>query len=448
MTATLEPLASETRTPPQDANAEQIVLGAMMLSPDAIADVSDTLTANDFYRPAHTTIYNAITHLYGSSQPVDFTSVNARLIDTGDILRVGGSTYLHDCVHTVPTAANAGYYAGIVRDRAVRRRIIEAATRSIQLAYGGDGSDATTILDRAQQAMFDVAPQRTSDGLAHARDIIQSAFDFIEAAKNRDGATIGVPTGFKDLDRLLNNLQAGQVVVAAGRPGLGKSTFAADVVRHNAIRLGNACAIFTLEMSKQEMMLRLLSAEAAVPIHSMRSGFLGDHDWAKLAKHSGPISDAPLHIDDTPGLTLMDLRAKCRRLKQRHDLKLIVVDYLQLMTMHKRVESRQQEVAEISRGLKLLAKENDCPLIAVSQLNRGPEQRTDKRPMLSDLRESGSVEQDADIVIFVHRDEKYDKESPRSGEADFIVAKNRFGPEDTVTVSAQLHVSRFVDMAI
>jgi len=258
----------------------------------------------------------------------------------------------------------------------------------------------------------------------------------------------GVPTGFSDLDRLLNGLHPGQLIIVAGRPGLGKSTVSMDFARNAAIRSNCASAIFSLEMSKIEMVMRLLSAEARVPLHVLRSGQLTDDDWSKLARRMGEISEAPIFVDDTPSMNLMEIRAKARRLKQRHNLKLLVVDYLQLMTSPKRTESRQQEVADLSRGLKLLAKEIECPVIAVSQLNRGPEQRTDKRPQLSDLRESGSIEQDADVVILLHRDDYYDKESPRAGEADFIVAKHRNGPTDTVTVAAQLHLSRFVDMAI
>ncbi|HEY6114675.1 MAG TPA: replicative DNA helicase, partial [Candidatus Dormibacteraeota bacterium] len=263
-----------------------------------------------------------------------------------------------------------------------------------------------------------------------------------------DGTLSGVPTGFIDMDRLLTGLQPGQVVIVAGRPGLGKSTVAMDVVRNAAIRAGMPSAFFSLEMSKVEMTMRLLSAEARVPLHNLRSGQLTDDDWTKLARRIGEITEAPIFMDDTPNMGLAEIRSKARQLKKRHNLRLLVVDYLQLMSSPKKTESRQQEVSEISRGLKLLAKEIECPIIAVSQLNRGPEQRTNKTPQLSDLRESGSIEQDADIVVLLHRDDYYDKESARAGEADFIVAKNRNGATDTVTVAAQLHLSRFVDMAV
>jgi replicative DNA helicase len=775
------------RTPPQDNAAEQCVLGGMLLSKDAIADVVEILKGHDFYRPNHATIYDAILDLYGRGEPADPITVAAALADSGDLGRVGGAPYLHTLIASVPTAANAAYYARIVGERAVLRRLVEAGTRIVQLGYGasrdGVGRDVDDVVDLAQQAVYDVTERRVSEDFAVLADMLQPTLDEIEAVGAQGGVMTGVPTGFTDLDRLLNGLHPGQLIIVAGRPGLGKalaldtplptpdgwttmgevktgdrllgadgrpttvvrafdvmhgrpclevefsdgaaivadadhlwktrtrsarrygkaptitttaeiaatlryqsadqrlnhsvtncgpldlpsadlplppyalgvwlgdghsagarytsddpeiaayieadglivrlqtrrtyamgvpavpvgrilrtmgvldnkhipanylrasegqrrallaglldtdgtvaptgnvqfavtskrlaedvhelvvslgyrcsvittvvggrtaessttytlnfstadevfrlerkkiahkercrtnnltrtgsryivdvrpvpsvpvrcvtvdnddhlylagrsmipthnSTAAMDFARSASVRNNLASAIFSLEMSKVEIVMRLLAAESRVPLHVLRSGQLSDDDWTKLARRMGEISEAPLFVDDTPNMNLMEIRAKARRLKQRHELKLIVVDYLQLMTSPKRVESRQQEVADLSRGLKLLAKEVDCPVIAVSQLNRGPEQRTDKRPQLSDLRESGSIEQDADVVILLHRDDYYDKESPRAGEADFIVAKHRNGPTDTVTVAAQLHFSRFVDMAI
>jgi replicative DNA helicase len=439
------------RTPPQDVAAEQCALGGMLLSKDAIADVVEILRVSDFYRPAHATIFEAILDIYGRGEPADAITVAAALHDSGNLARVGGAAYLHTLIASVPTAANASYYAKIVSERAVLRRLIEAGTRIVQLGYGsvaGSGRDTDDLVDLAQQAVYEITERRVSEDFAALAEILQPTLDEIEAVGAQGGVMSGVPTGFSDLDRLLNGLHAGQLIIVAGRPGLGKSTASMDFARHSAIRANQAAAIFSLEMSKVEIVMRVLSAEARVPLHVLRSGQLSDDDWTKLARCMGEISDAPLFVDDTPNMNLMEIRAKARRLKQKHDLKLIVVDYLQLMTSPKRTESRQQEVADLSRGLKLLAKEVECPVIAVSQLNRGPEQRTDKRPQLSDLRESGSIEQDADVVILLHRDDYYDKESPRAGEADFIVAKHRNGPTDTITVAAQLHLSRFVDMAI
>jgi replicative DNA helicase len=439
------------RTPPQDVAAEQCVLGGMLLSKDAIADVVEILRSHDFYQPRHAMIFDTILDLYGRGEPADSITVAAALVDAGDIGRVGGVAYLHTLIASVPTAANASYYARIVSERAVLRRLIEAGTRIVQLGFGsaaGGGRDADDIVDLAQQAVYDVTERRVSEDFARLSELLQPTLDEIETVGSQGDAMTGVPTGFTDLDRLLNGLHPGQLIIVAGRPGLGKSTAAMDFARNASVRHNLPSAVFSLEMSKVEIVTRLLSAEARVPLHILRSGQLSDDDWTKLARRMGEISEAPLYVDDTPNMNLMEIRAKARRLRQRHDLKLVIVDYLQLMTSPRRVESRQQEVAELSRGLKLLAKEIDCPVIAVSQLNRGPEQRTDKRPQLSDLRESGSIEQDADVVILLHRDDYYDKESPRAGEADFIVAKHRNGPTDTITVAAQLHLSRFVDMAI
>jgi replicative DNA helicase len=439
------------KTPPQDVAAEQCVLGGMMLSKDAIADVVEILRSSDFYRPVHATVYDAVIDLYGRGEPADAITVAGTLESAGDLARIGGAPYLHTLISTVPTAANAAYYARIVSERAVLRRLVEAGTKIVQLGYGsaaGSGRDVDDIVDMAQQAVYDVTERRVSEDFAILADMLQPTLDDIEAKGEQGGVMTGVPTGFGDLDRLLNGFQPGQLIIVAGRPGLGKSTASMDFARNASVKHNLASAIFSLEMSKIEIVMRLLSAEARVPLQNLRSGQLSDDDWTKLARRMGEISEAPIFVDDTPNMNLMEIRAKARRLKQRHDLKLIVVDYLQLMSSPKKTESRQQEVAELSRGLKLLAKEVECPVIAVSQLNRGPEQRTDKRPQLSDLRESGSIEQDADIVILLHRDDYYDKESPRAGEADFIVAKHRNGPTDTITVAAQLHLSRFVDMAM
>ncbi|MEU8816352.1 replicative DNA helicase [Actinoplanes sp. NPDC048796] len=439
------------KSPPQDVAAEQGVLGGMLLSKDAIADVVEILKTHDFYRPVHSTIFDVILDLYGRGEPADALTVAAALADSGDLQRIGGVPYLHTLIESVPTAANASYYARIVGERAILRRLVNAGTKIVQLGYGANGNggrDVDDIVDLAQQAIYDVTEKRVSEDFASIGDMLQPTVDEIEAIGAAGGGMAGIPTGFSDLDRLLNGLHPGQLIIVAGRPGLGKSTASMDFARNAAIRSNCASAIFSLEMSKIEMVMRLLSAEARVPLHVLRSGQLTDDDWAKLARRMGEISEAPIFVDDTPNMNLMEIRAKARRLKQRHNLKLLVIDYLQLMSSPKKTESRQQEVSELSRGLKLLAKEIECPVIGVSQLNRGPEQRTDKRPQLSDLRESGSIEQDADVVILLHRDDYYDKESPRAGEADFIVAKHRNGPTDTITVAAQLHLSRFVDMAI
>jgi replicative DNA helicase len=734
------------RTPPQDLAAEQSVLGGMLLSKDAIADVVEVVRGHDFYRPAHELVYEAILDLYGRGEPADAVTVSAELQKRGELGRVGGAPYLHTLLQSVPTAANAGYYARIVRETAVLRRLIEAGTKIVQLGYAGDG-DADDIVDAAQAEVYNVTDKRTSEDYLPLSAIMEGTLDEIEAIGSRGGEMVGVPTGFADFDELTNGLHAGQMIVVAARPAVGKalaldtplatptgwttmgevrvgdqllgadgrpttvvaatevmtgrpcfevefadgtvlvadaehqwvteaaglgrgirttqelaasmqtarpadaglqhavrttsplqlptdptalapytyghllanavrpaeasdesrlrladeraelaapprlpgldvdglriataylrgseaqrrallagvidhvadvtprgcvrvaglgdglaadladlvvglgfqcrpiptatgveltfcadddvfgveskallhklrrqdrsdddvravvdvrrvagvpvrcvevdnadhlylagramvpthnSTLGLDIARSAAIKNNMATCIFSLEMGRNEITMRLLSAEARVPLHHMRTGRLTDDDWTRLARRMGEVSNAPLFIDDSPNMSMMEIRAKCRRLKQRHDLKLVIIDYLQLMSSGKKVESRQQEVSEFSRAIKLLAKELEVPVIAISQLNRGSEQRTDKKPQMSDLRESGSIEQDADMVVLLHREELYERESPRAGEADFIVAKHRNGPTATITVAFQGHYSRFVDMA-
>ena len=435
------------RTPPQDTAAEQSVLGAMLLSKDAIADVVEVVRAGDFYKPAHQTLYDTILDLYGRGEPADAVTVAAELTRVGEIGRIGGAPYLYTLVSGVPTAANAAYYARIVAERAILRRLVEAGTRIVQMGYAGDG-DIDQVVDRAQAEVYDVTERRTSEDYLPLSGLMQGTLEELEAIEGRGGAMAGVPTGFQGLDQLTNGLHPGQLVVLAARPAIGKSTAGLDFARSASIKHGLTSAIFSLEMSRNEIVTRLLSAEAQIPLHNMRAGKMSESEWNRLVAKMGSVNDAPMFIDDSPNLTMMEIRAKCRRLRQRHDLKLVVIDYLQLMTSGKRVESRQVEVSEFSRHLKLLAKELEVPVVAISQLNRSAEQRTDKKPMLSDLRESGSIEQDADMVILLHREDFYERESPRAGEADFIVAKHRNGPTSTITVAFQGHYSRFVDMAI
>ncbi|OBK16914.1 replicative DNA helicase [Mycobacterium asiaticum] len=436
------------RQPPQDLAAEQSVLGGMLLSKDAIADVLERLRPGDFYRPAHQNVYDAILDLYGRGEPADAVTVAAELDRRGLLRRIGGAPYLHTLISTVPTAANAGYYAGIVSEKALLRRLVEAGTRVVQYGYAGaDGADVAEIVDRAQAEIYEVADRRTSEDFVPLEDLLQPTMDEIDAIASNGGMSRGVPTGFTELDEVTNGLHPGQMIIVAARPGVGKSTLGLDFMRSCSIKHRMASVIFSLEMSKTEIVMRLLSAEAKIKLADMRSGRMNDDDWTRLARRMSEISEAPLFIDDSPNLTMMEIRAKARRLRQKANLKLVVVDYLQLMTSGKKVESRQIEVSEFSRHLKLLAKELEVPVVAISQLNRGPEQRTDKKPMLSDLRESGSLEQDADMVILLNRPDAFERDDPRGGEADFILAKHRNGPTKTVTVAHQLHLSRFANMA-
>lgn len=431
------------RIPPNDTAAEQCVLGGMLLSADAIGQVVEFLRTVDFYRPAHATIYDAILTLYNRGEPVDPMTVTAALARTGDTERTGGAPYLHTLVNTVPVAANAGYYARRVRELSDQRHLIALGTRITQIGFEGPRDTDDNPLDRAGALFFDAVAGRTTGGVVSPAALVRETLEEIGS-----DVQAGLMTGFADLDRLLNGLHPGQLLIIAGRPGMGKSVIGMDIARSVALRQGHAVQVCNLEMSRVEVMKRVLSAETRIPFIRLRDESLAPHEWAQLTERGGAISEAPLFVDDSPGQTLTTIRASARRMKQRHNIKLIVVDYLQLMTSGRRVESRQQEVSDLSRGLKLLAKELEVPVVAISQLNRGPEQRTDKRPQLSDLRESGSLEQDPDVVILLHRDDYYDKESPRAGEADFIVAKHRNGPTDTITVAAQLHTMRFVDMAI
>ena len=709
------------RMPPHDVAAEQCVLGGMLLSKDAISDVVEVIRPVDHYRPAHQLVHEAILDLYARGEPADPITVANELTRRGELARIGGAPYLHTLIASVPTAANAGYYARIVRERAILRRLVEAGTRIVQLGYVGDG-DADELVDRAQAEVFSVTDRRIAEDYHSLSEIMPGALEEIEAIGAHGGGISGVPTGFADLDSLTNGLHPGQMVVIAARPAVGKalaldtplptpagwttmgqvaagdqligadgkparvvaatdvmrgrpcyrvefsdgevivadeshqwltwtshaagfvppqvvttgqmaaalrspalggrsryavamprpldlpdadlpvppyalgaalagravasqtvvsravvragasgpaggwsnarpvgpavgrippaylrasaaqrrellagllgvervagpgrielpdpaaaedvrelihslgfqstadsprairftdalpwryvvavtpvapvpvrcvhvdnadhlylagramipthnSALALDFARSATIRHQQPTVVFSLEMGRNEITMRLLAAEARVPLNVMRTGQMSDDDWTRLARRMSEVADAPLYIDDSPNMSLMEIRAKCRRLKQRHDLKLVIIDYLQLMSSARRVENRQQEVAEMSRSLKLLAKELDVPVVALSQLNRGPEQRQDKKPMLSDLRESGSIEQDADVVILLHREDAYERESPRAGEADLIVAKHRNGPTATVTVAFQGHYSRFVDMA-
>ncbi len=433
------------RVPPHDLLAEQSAIGGMLLSKDAVADVIETVRGVDFYIPKHETIFEAVMNLYSHGEPTDVIAVTDELTKTGELTRAGGAEYLHTLTALVPTAANAGFYASIVAEKAVLRRLVEAGTRIVQMGYASEG-EVVDLVNNAQAEIYAVTGGVESEDFVPLTEAVTTAIDEIETAMGRDGKMVGVPTGFAELDDLTNGLHPGQLIILAARPALGKSTLGLDFARSAAIKHDMPTIIFSLEMGRSEIAMRLLSAEASVPLQHMRKGTVHTNDWTTIASTRGRINDAPLYIDDSPNMTLVEIRAKCRRLKQRVGLKMVIIDYLQLMTSGKKVESRQQEVSEFSRALKLLAKELNVPVIAISQLNRGPEQRADKKPALSDLRESGSLEQDADMVILLHRESAYEAENPSAGTADFIVAKHRNGPTRTITVGFHGHFSRFVDL--
>lgn len=433
------------RTPPYDLLAEQSVLGGMLLSKDAVADVTAQLRGNDFYVPKHEIIYEAVLQLYAQGEPTDAITVTDQLTKTGELQRAGGAEYLHTLTSIVPTAANAGFYAEIVGNKALLRRLVDAGTRITQMGYAGEG-EAIDLVNNAQAEIYAVTGADQAEDYVPLSLAVEAAVEEIEKAQMSDGGMMGVPTGFAELDEKTNGFAGGQMIIIAARPAMGKSTLALDVARAASIGAGATTVFFSLEMGRAEIAMRLLSAEATIPMQTLRKGALDQRDFQKLAATQARINEAPLFIDDSPNLTLVEIRAKCRRLKQRHNLKMVVIDYLQLLSSGKKVESRQQEVSEFSRALKLLAKELDVPVIALSQLNRASEQRADKMPAISDLRESGSLEQDADMVILLHRESSYEKDNPRAGEADLILAKQRNGPTGTITVAFQGHYSRFQDM--
>ena len=412
---------SDERVPPQDLGAEQSVLGSMLLDKDAIADCLEAVKGHDFYRPAHELIFDAVLDLFGRGEPADAITVADELSKRGDLARVGGQAYLHQLIQSVPTAANAGYYAEIVHERAVLRRLVEAGTRIVQMGYAQGEGDVEDIVNRAQAEVYGVAEARGAEDYHRLGELLNDTMEEIEAAAGRTDEMIGVPTGFIELDELTHGLHPGQMIVVAARPAVGKSTIGIDIARAAAIKHKLATAVFSLEMSRTEITMRILSAEATLQLQDLRRGLKNQDQWNKLARIMGKISDSPLFVDDSPNMSLMEIRAKCRRLKQQHNLKLVVIDYLQLMTSGKKVESRQQEVAEFSRALKLLAKELEVPVIAISQLNRGPEQRTDKRPQMSDLRESGCLPAETRVLRADTGAEVTLGELHRSGARDITV---------------------------
>ncbi len=440
--------SSFERVPPQNVDAEMSVLGGMMLSKDAIADVIEILRSTDFYRPAHASVYDVVVELFGRGDPADAVTVGAELKRKGELERIGGLPYLHTLVATVPTAANAAYYAGIVREQAQLRSLVEVGTRIVQLGYTTDGADVEGLVNLAQSEVFAVSEQRNSTDYVTLEQVVPELYEELERNANRDGGLDGVPTGFSELDAKLNGLRAGQMIIIAARPGGGKSTLAMDICRSCAVHNNKAAAYFSLEMNRTELSMRLLAAESRVFLDRMIKGELETRDWQEIARTLDKISQAPLIVDDSPNMTMGEIRAKSRRMKQQFDIQLIVIDYLQLLTSGgKSVESRQQEVSEFSRSIKLLAKELEIPIVAVAQLNRDSEKRNDKRPQVADLRESGSLEQDADVVLLIHREDMFNENTEKQGMADIIIGKQRSGPTGIVELAFQGHFSRFAEVA-
>jgi replicative DNA helicase len=436
---------SEQRMLPSDMLAEQCTLGGMLLSQEAIADVFDAVRGPDFYAPKHEIIYSAILELFNRGEPTDVITVTDQLSKTGELVRAGGADYLHTLTSIVPTAANAAFYADIVQEKATLRRLIEVGTKIAQMGYTAQG-DITELVNQAQSDVYAVSKAGAGEDYVPLFDSIDAAVELMENAQKRGGEMVGVPTGFQKLDEMTHGFHPGQLIILAARPAVGKSTLALDIARHASIKHNKPVIFFSLEMGRAEIAMRLLSAESRIYLQSMRKGNLSDNDWSRIASVRGEINSAPLYIDDSPNMTLVEIRAKCRRLAKRVGLEMIVIDYIQLMTSGKKVESRQQEVSEFSRALKLLAKELGVPVIAISQLNRNSERSENKKPELSHLRESGSLEQDADVVVLLHRDDIAKKEEERDGLAELIIAKQRNGPTGPVVVNFLGQFSKFEDL--
>jgi replicative DNA helicase len=437
--------ARTDRVPPHNEEAEQAVLGSMMLSGEAIAQVADLgLRAEDFYRSAHRQIHVSLTGLYARGEPVDAVTAIEELRRAGTLEAIGGALYIQHLVETVATPASAAHYARIVADHALLRRLIEAAGEVLRGAYDVP-PDPEGFADESEGRMYAVSRRHERDQVVALRDLVHRSMEDLERIHERTGM-VGIPTGFRDLDEMLQGLQKSNLVVVAARPGIGKSSFVTNVARNVAVESGTPVALFSLEMSNTEIGMRLLCSEARVQWHKVRAGAMAAEDWGRIVDAAEVLDTAPIYIIDSGNVSIVDIRSKARRLKSQHGLGMIIVDYLQLMSSHQRVDSRQQEVAEISRSLKLLAKELEIPIIAVSQLNRDPEKRTDKKPQLADLRESGAIEQDSDVVMFIHRD-PLSEDLDKKGIAEVIVAKHRNGPVGKISLTWLEHLTLFRNYA-
>jgi replicative DNA helicase len=436
----------DTRVPPNDQAAEMSTLGGKLLSSDAIADVLELVKAEDFYFPKHEIIFNAINTVFSRQEPTDVIMITDQLTRDGNLNKIGGASYLHTLESSVPTAANASYYASIVADKAILRKLVQSGTRITQLGYAAEG-DPSELVNDAQVEIFTIGRSAGAQDAIVLRDAVKVAVNEMEEQAKSAKEGLDIPTGFRELDDVTNGLHPGQLILIAARPGLGKSTLALDFARSAALRSHVPTVFFSLEMSATEISQRLMSAETNVPLSAIRkSKDLQSEGWKRINTLQPKLDDTPLYIDDSPNLTLSEIRAKCRRLKAQHGIKLVIIDYLQLMTSGKKVENRQQEVSEFSRSLKLLAKELGVPIVALSQLNRGPENAPDKKPQLSHLRESGSLEQDADIVLLLHR-ERFAEQGENRNDAEIHIAKHRNGEMRVLQVLFEGHYSRFSDLA-
>ncbi len=428
--------------PPHDDAAELAVLGAMFLDREAASMALEMLNGEDFYRPDHRMVFEAAEELYHSGVPIDMITIKNKLEEKQVFEQIGGLPFLASISTAVGNSANMRHYAAIVEEKSVLRRLIRTAGELSQLSYEGK-TDVNTIMDMAEKSIFDIMQNRHSDQFHHIRDIAVDSIEKIEDIYRSKGKLTGVPTGFVDFDQKTAGLQKSDLILLAARPSMGKTAFALNIIQNAAIRGNVPTAIFSLEMSREQLVNRMLCSEAMLDAQRLRTGELTDSDWTDLIQAMGPLSQAPIYIDDTPGITPMEVRSKCRRLKVEKGLGLIVIDYLQLMSGNGRTDSRQQEISDISRSLKAIAREMDAPVIALSQLSRACEQRADHRPMLSDLRESGAIEQDADVVAFLYRDEYYFPDTEKKNQAELIIAKQRNGPTGTIDLTWMGQFTKF-----
>ncbi|WP_067930367.1 replicative DNA helicase [Alicyclobacillus kakegawensis] len=435
------------RLPPQHIEAEQAVLGAMLISADAVAEAVEWLQADDFYRRSHQLIFEAMQQLYEQGQPVDVVTTTAALqAQEGRLESVGGVEYLAELAGAMPTVLHVGHYANIVREKALLRRIIAAAQEIAEASYRAE-EDAGSVLADAERRILELSQNRRVRDFTHISDVLEATFERIEQLYASEGKLTGVPTGYSELDRMTSGLQKSDLIILAARPSVGKTAFALNVSQNVAVRAGLPVAIFSLEMSKEQLVQRMLCAEAYIDGHKLRNGTLEDDDWPKLSMGVSALAGSPIYIDDTPGITVPEMRSKLRRLKSQVGLGLVTVDYLQLIRGRRtNSDNRQQEISEISRSLKQLARELEVPVMALAQLSRSVEQRQDKRPMLSDIRESGSIEQDADIVAFLYRDDYYDPESERKNIVEVLIAKQRNGPTGKVELVFLKNYNKFVNL--
>ena len=435
------------RIPPHSVEAEQSVLGSILLDKEAMISVSETLVPEDFYKEAHKVIYESMLKLYNSQSEIDLITLTDELRDQGYLDDIGGIAYITSLSTVVPTTSNIKYYVNIVKEKSISRQLISAANDIINLGYDGSAK-VEYVLETAEKKIFDISQERATNDFQPINQVISEALSMLEKLYEEKNDVTGLTTGFRDLNKKINGLQRSDLLLIAARPAMGKTAFALNLVQNAALKGDASVAVFSLEMSKEQLVQRMIASQSTVELKKIKTGTLADNDWPRITDGMAILSGAKIHIDDTPGIKISELRSKCRKLKIEKGLDLVLIDYLQLMEGEGQNESRQQEIAKISRSLKILAKELDCPVVALSQLSRAPEQRADHRPMLSDLRESGSIEQDADIVMFLYRDEYYNPDTEKKNIGEVIVAKNRHGETGTVELVWFGGIQKFADKMI